>query len=656
MKPLFFICQLMIAVTTLGQSTGNQLQLNGFLIAPGIGKDGSLALATQEGEIGLAGSMTSGWRRADIVASDLGVLGLSVKNSCFYNKDTGFVSGHINSKKNKYGIIYRTTDGGKKWQAVNFGPGGYVVNAAYNDNGEAWLSVAESNITYTNDYGLTWKKFKIPNVKERFAAIFFNTSSQGLIGSTENLLYYTPDNCRNWKKLPTPLDQKKYNKTNRWSEPVFERVAIYKDYFLVVQENLVFYSKRDSINWIWLPDYNDLYTDAGNSALFFKRNRNNYVRAGDNFKPVYTFEVNGNDAICKNGSLFIAGYREIFQLTPANDTASTLFEKRKDAAEPDYLGLSDSGSIGYKDNKIFVQKNNQESWDYLFTLPMLLDSNADIVLTRDDRLLYKRGDDSLFYFDLSGRLQKKTTKDAMLSGFVKSGIDKIFFSRSSFHALQNEWETIQYKNLGTEFGDTILTKNEETESGRKWLPENKDRFDAKDVSDFISQLPALYNSTHKTSLEELGFTENDFKQCKKDIQAFRELKSDDKKDGNEEGFVFARNNLDFDRLLNLVDTIQHMNSSEVYDLLMSISHFRGTRISCRTIRFVDNDNEELSVTNSYSGLPDAFYFPWHLELNGVKIKSADININRFIEKVYPAFLKDSPGRMELLYEFVKMLY
>jgi len=70
MKPLLFFCQLMIAVTTLGQNTGNQLQFKGILVRVGVGKDGSLALITRDGEVGLSGSIKDGWRRADVVSSE----------------------------------------------------------------------------------------------------------------------------------------------------------------------------------------------------------------------------------------------------------------------------------------------------------------------------------------------------------------------------------------------------------------------------------------------------------------------------------------------------------------------------------------------------------------------------------------------------------
>src|ERR1044072_2631471 len=100
-----------------------------------------------------------------------------------------------------------------------------------------------------------------------------------------------------------------------------------------------------------------------------------------------------------------------------------------------------------------------------------------------------------------------------------------------------------------------------------------------------------------------------------------------------------------------------MNNKRIYKLLIHLRHSSGSRIIKRSFWFVNNNNEVLNISSSYSGLyPHAFYFPWYIELNGCRIESVDMRIVRFIQKVYPAFLNDSPGKMNLLYEFVKMLY
>lgn len=655
MKLLLLFGELLIATAALGQSAGNPLQFKSYGISLGVGRDECLALATKVGEVGLTGSITGNWRRVDIAGTDDIGYGPNIENPCFFNKDTGFVSGSIYSKNQKYNIIYHTTDGGSTWKAIKTGQNGPADDAVYNDKGEAWLSIAGSGIAYSNDYGLAWKKFKNPDAKQRFAHIYFNTNKQGLIGSLWNLIAYTTDNCDNWKYLPTPLDQKKYNKTNKGARPEINRIAIFKDYFLVAQEELVFYSKRDSINWVWLPDYSDFYTDANNSALFFKLNKGNYVRADDNFKPVHTLEVTGTsyDAKCKNGSLFVVSNNKMIQLTAGNEIVSTLFaEKTMPGKEPVCIGYRPEGTIGYMDNKIFVQKQYNGPWQYIFTFPMLLDSNHIINVTREGSLLYFHGTDSLFYFDFAGRLIKKTTKDAMIASFIKCGIKQLVFSNGSRGCYHYQFAKLQYTNLGDEFGGAIESGG--TVNG-KGMPDSEDRINVKDVADFANLIPALYNPTRATTMEDLGFSEKDYKQCKKDILEFQQRILKNNKKSREDDFTFYRNNLNFNRLLNLVDSIKYLDTNKVFAFLMEFNGFFSTTTNWKTVELVNNDNEVLSVSNTYSGFPNAFHFPWQVSLNGYTTVSIDININRFIEKVYPSFLPGS-GKVKVLHELVKRLY
>ena len=214
----------------------------------GVNNHEQICVGTRVGEVAFTDSVKGFWRKGNInPGSGSSLSGELIDNVCYFNADTAFVSGFINNK-NKYNIIYHTVDGGKKWKPVDFGMDGWVDDAAYLDNGEAWLSVAGAGIAYTKDYGFTWRSLSIPYLKERFAKIYFNSKREGIIGSLWNVMAYTQDNCRNWTTIPTPLSQEKYKKTNPQGRPQIDRVAIFKDYFLVIQENLVFYSRRDTVN------------------------------------------------------------------------------------------------------------------------------------------------------------------------------------------------------------------------------------------------------------------------------------------------------------------------------------------------------------------------------------------------------------------------
>jgi len=53
--------------------------------------------------------------------------------------------------------------------------------------------------------------------------------------------------------------------------------------------------------------------------------------------------------------------------------------------------------------------------------------------------------------------------------------------------------------------------------------------------------------------------------------------------------------------------------------------------------------------------PNAFYFPWRMNLDGIISSDPDIRINRFLERVYPGFL-ESKNKVKVQHTVVKRLY
>src|SRR5262245_13787853 len=79
-------------------------------------KSEQLIVTTRVGEVAIAGSLTSLWRKADPEAKDNSTgfrMGQTFDQPNFFNNDTGFVSGFVKSGGDKYDIIYHTTNGGK---------------------------------------------------------------------------------------------------------------------------------------------------------------------------------------------------------------------------------------------------------------------------------------------------------------------------------------------------------------------------------------------------------------------------------------------------------------------------------------------------------------------------------------------------------------
>lgn len=636
----------------ISQTSPLPLNFNSYAIKLSVAKDESLVLTTKAGEIGLASSYRSDWRRSQPKFGEE-YMRPTLEQANFFNKDTGFVSGFIHDKNGKYNLIYHTTNGGEKWTAINFGQDGWVDDAINLDNGEAWLSVSGSGIAYTKDYGFNWQKFKIPEIKQRFTSIFFNGKREGIIGSLWNSLAYTENNCATWKLLPTPLDQKIYNKTNKNSRPQFNRVAIAGDFILVKQEDLVFYSKRDSISWVWLKDYDDFYTDPDNTALYFKTSKGNIVRSDYDLKPVYTYEnvVQGFDSKCRNGNLFIVSNQKIQKLIPDNQVLYALFSTNESSdIEPSVIGYTQNGTIGVLKDKAYAQKDYKGSWEHIFNFPFPVD-RGKLSLIEYNMILYNRDDDSLFYFDLSGNPIVSRSKAKMIENFCKEGIRKLIFNSGSqgcFHGYKDELSYINENG-------TYVSKDEES-SGSKhqnMLPENEDEIDGQLVSEFTKKVPLLFDKTNYASITDLDFTEKEYEQCRQDILDFKASFQSSKKKKKTK-FSFDKNNIDFERLLAQVDSVKCINKEQLNFVLSDLSEMWSTTSFWKEVQLINDKDDVLFITSRYYE-PNAFYFPWIIRLNGYVFLTTSIEVNKFLEKVYPSFLADG-GRVEILHTLVKKLY
>ena len=355
MRCILFLLLFSPSITGFSQSSPLPLDFQSYAITISVSGDESISMTTRAGEIGLLSSLNDSWRKPAVKEKgSKPVYGLTIDQSNFFNRDTGFISGFF-SNGSGYNIIYHTTDGGISWNPVNFGQSGWVDDAIHLDNGEAWLSVAGSGIAYTNDFGFNWHHLQIPDKKQRFSNIFFNSVKEGLAGSLWNMLAYTTNNGKQWKILPTPLDQAKYRKTNQESRPEFSRVAIYKNYFLVKQEELVFYTVKDSINWILLKDYTDFFTDQSSHSIFFKKGNHVFGIGADDFSLQNEKNIPDiiYDAYCKNGKLFAAGKNELYTLNAKGNLEAYAYKfPDSEKIYPVVFGYGNTGSIGILDDKI----------------------------------------------------------------------------------------------------------------------------------------------------------------------------------------------------------------------------------------------------------------------------------------------------------------
>ncbi len=631
------------------QATKAPLRFQRYALNLNVNASEQLVITTRAGEVAIADQIDGYWINRNPGTSGNNYSGHTFDQANFFNNDTGIVSGYI-QVGGKTNSIYHTSDRGKTWKVVDMGLDGWVDYAQNLDNGIAWLSVSGKGIAYTEDYGYNWKTLHIPDQKQRYTQIYFNDQKEGLIGSLWNSIAYTDDNCKNWRILPTPLDQKKYTKTNKESRPEIESVTIFKDWIFVNQEGLIFYSDKDSINWIWLKQFDKFYTDAVNSAFFVRNSRNEYFHLDSNLNAFQITKLTDitHSAQCRNGKLFIMSGDNIVKIDKKELLSSSpILTNQPALIQPEIIGYSRGHIIGAIGNKIYHQTEYNQTWNYLFDLPFKTDDGV-MSMVDDDRIIYNSNSDTIVYYTIGSRAIEKRQKSNLLKEFSQSGIQKIYFSKGSRGCFHGYEDVITYQNNDYDFE---LENEEITGSGfRNGLRGYDDKIDGKLVKQFAMEISELQRNVG--SLSDLAYTNKDFEKCKDDILAFEKSLGANKKQ-RQTSFQFQQNNLDFPRMLSLVDSLNTVDSAFLNDQLIPLDAFVSTTTNWIKIELLNNDGNIMSIS-SYR-FPTTFNYPWIVAIDGYRFQTTNSKINKFITNAYP-LLAGKTNRMELLYTLVKAMY
>ncbi len=121
----------------------------------------------------------------------------------FLNKTTGFVVG-------AYGMIFRTTDGGKTWkdwsgQIEN--PTGYHLNGITRMTGGGLVIVGEAGlILMSTDKGATWEKQDSPYTGSLFGVMGTGNVNEVLAFGLRGNIFFSQDLGRHWKTVATDSD------------------------------------------------------------------------------------------------------------------------------------------------------------------------------------------------------------------------------------------------------------------------------------------------------------------------------------------------------------------------------------------------------------------------------------------------------------------
>ena len=164
--------------------------------------------------------------------------GLRMNSLCVRDADTAWIAGH-------YGVIQKTTDGGKTWQTLNDYTDLYAVTMVDDevgyagaesggvlkttDGGKTWRplpairgSAVEAilfrdaktgwvvgdfgHVAYTTDGGATWKPGKI-DFKDILKDLHMFDARRGVAVGARGAVFSTADGGATWRRVPTPTDK-----------------------------------------------------------------------------------------------------------------------------------------------------------------------------------------------------------------------------------------------------------------------------------------------------------------------------------------------------------------------------------------------------------------------------------------------------------------
>jgi photosystem II stability/assembly factor-like uncharacterized protein len=122
-------------------------------------------------------------------------------NSVFFaNAGTGWAMGSYYGT----GVIYKSTDGGRKWGIQSRYPGVSLNASHFTSDKRGWVAGDSGLVVRTEDGGLNWQRQPTPTV-QKLEAVWFVDDTTGFVAGARATLLKTTDGGTTWKPLAVGL-------------------------------------------------------------------------------------------------------------------------------------------------------------------------------------------------------------------------------------------------------------------------------------------------------------------------------------------------------------------------------------------------------------------------------------------------------------------
>lgn len=614
------------------------LNIVGRITEISVAPDERIWLTTYMGGIYYTNSIDSNWHygRLDPSAEDDEEDYLSLKKPnlnriSFFNADTAIMTGFMHFSddwKSPYDGYYRTTDGGRTWELRSFGGDGWIYEACVNNRGDAWIGTAGKKIHYSDDFGEHFKAMKIPFKKsDRIYALYMADAFRGIVGSEANEILITEDNWHTARNIPTPLDQKKMEASERENQPRVDKVLIWGPYLIAKQCGKFFYTlTMNKIDWQPFPArIKDLSLDRSCNLLsavddslrvLWFASPTEYGSPSNERLPAYPIDIKA-----VNGSLYmILANKMVGCANHEGLTCHIPYTTDHPIKEPWFKESGEHLIWGEEDGQLYIADKKDSCW---YREAVLDFPTCGIKLLSDRVAILWDGLRNHLY-SLQDHTVKEYSYREPLRDFLTAPIKKFTISsgsRGCFHYNRHQIEfNVEENSL---FNAAVFSK----------VGGYQDRTDSLiDITVNGAQLVRLLeyinaNPDETPEMQDFKITEADKKHYMERLQKRLNLgKYDFEKIQNKDKGLY-------DSVPVMLDGI---DKATLYDILNMGEGFTSTTSNWFEVEFVNQNNDTCRIRSSYYEDGDPWFLPWRFEYNDQHFNCYSIALSHFINNCLTA--------------------
>lgn len=634
MKTYLFAILIFCNLTLYGQIKDQraEVEIKGGIEEISVSPDEKIWLTALD-KVYFANNINSNWHKVNIDKKENNnqedfTYGVHYSRISFFNKDTAILSGAI-SKSTKYSMnngIYITFDGGKNWELQGFGGDSRIYCSTTDENGNAWLGGLNKKLYYTKNFGKSWISKKLPfKTSDRTYCIYMKDSKHGILSSESNEILVTYNNWSSAKIVETPMDQEKIT-TDKFDRANFKQIIkaqIWKNWFVVIQGERIFYSDSQKIKWEQFPiKLVDFEVDKESNLLFaVTKDLGVVVFSKPSEYEELTIKKLRNapiDIKVVNHSLYIisAGL-DVHKINSNEFIQTPLFTDERKIPNPSIIQKSGNLLWGMERNQIYLYEKSSPGW---YRENILAFKVEGFYLQDDSTAILWDNSYKNYKYSLKTHSIEKHYAKNLLNSFLSSPINSVIIYSTSHGCYHAVMDKILYEKLND---STLYLK-----SYQKFNKNDESKQDIRmqiNISDLSNLLTEINSNPMKVPQI------NEFDITKADIDSFFV-------DLETQSLLFSRikyGNPPYDYCKNVVQYLDTIGIETMMEIIGKQSVGWSTTENTFNIIFKNQNNEEIEVFYNYYDDPKAWFLPWVFKVNGQYFTCPNLGFSQYINKSIP---------------------